>query len=76
MASEGLVKLGALWVKEKNGTKVLQGKMGDANVLILKNDYKKKAEQPDFHICVSTPKPKPVDDRPAQRQAPDQDSPF
>lgn len=68
MASEGLVKLGALWRKEKDGKAMLTGKMGDANLLIMPNGFKKEEKHPDYIVYVSTP-PKPKEDqRPAYQK--------
>lgn len=57
MANEGLVKIGALWRREKDGKVYLTGKMGEANLLIYPNQFKKSPEDksPDYQVFVSTP---------------------
>lgn len=46
-----LVKIGALWKKEKS----LQGKMGDARLIVLKNNFKESDRHPDYIVYVCKP---------------------
>lgn len=54
-----LVKIGALWKPKEQGKVVLSGKMGDARVIIFKND-KKQENHPDYTICVCNPQKKTI----------------
>jgi uncharacterized protein (DUF736 family) len=57
----GLVFIGALWKpgKDENGQPrakaVLNGKLGNARVIILKNKNKTSENSPDYHIAVANP---------------------
>jgi hypothetical protein len=51
---EPLVKIGALWKQPKS----LQGLMGNARLIVLKNNYKEKENQPDYIVYVQNPKKK------------------
>lgn len=49
-----LVKIGALWVgADKKGNPQLTGKMGDARLLVLKNNFKERDNQPDYVVYVT-----------------------
>lgn len=48
----GLVQLGALWKKDKDGNQFLSGSMGSANVFVFKNKWKKNDKDPDYKIFV------------------------
>lgn len=70
-----LNKVGALWLKEKNGKKFMSGTVetdipAGANLLVFKNTYKEAGDsKPDYTINLADD-----DDRPA-RQPPRQQSP-
>jgi len=55
-----LVKLGPLWVNEarNTGQVYLQGYLGDAKMLVLKNNYKEKDTHPDYFLYVARKPPK------------------
>jgi len=50
-------KIGALWLKEKDGKKyfsgVLEDMRGDIRIVIFKNDKKEQEKQPDYNILLS-----------------------
>lgn len=48
-----LIKIGALWVKESAKGKYMQGKFGDANLILFPNRYKKTDNHPDFLVYVA-----------------------
>ena len=55
---EGMIKLTGLWQNEdKNQNKYLSGSLGSAKILIFKNTYKEKDNQPDY-IMYAAAKPK------------------
>lgn len=58
------VKLGALWMRKmEDGTVILSGTLGDAQVRLFKNNNKSNPKAPDYDICVSPKKaaaPKPA----------------
>lgn len=49
----GLVKLGALWQTPEDSKLALSGVLGDANLLIFPNKYKKEENHPDFIVYVA-----------------------
>lgn len=49
-----LVKIGALW----QGPKSLNGSMGQARLVVLKNGFKKEDKHPDYIVYVCNPKKK------------------
>ena len=57
-----LVKIGALWTKPKS----MQGKMGDARLVVMPNSYKQSDNHPDYIVYVCKPKKKeePTDEPP------------
>lgn len=49
------VEVGALWIREKNGKQYLSGKLkvalaANSPLIIFKNDYKNKENQPDYKV--------------------------
>lgn len=54
------MKIGALWLKEKDGKKYFSGKIEvpglDLQLAIFRNEDKQKENQPDFNIVWSPPK--------------------
>ena len=50
-------KIGALWIREKDGRKYMSGVLndlaGDINIAVFKNDRKEKENQPDYNIVIS-----------------------
>lgn len=49
-----LIEIAALWEStDKNGNPMLTGKMGNARVVVLKNTYKDKENQPDYRVYVT-----------------------
>lgn len=56
----GLVQIGALW--ESGSDKVIaSGYLGNARLLVLKNNYKKEDKHPDYVLCVARNEPKRSD---------------
>ena len=80
-------KIGALWIREKDGKKYMSGVLndlrGDINIAVFKNDRKEKENQPDYHIIISE-RPqanKPIrevsiDEPPIETEIPIDDLPF
>ena len=64
-----LVKIGALWTNtDRNGNKCLTGRMGDAVLLVFKNQFKQEDRQPDYIAYVARPLEK-KDDGPRDSKA-------
>jgi len=54
-----MVKIGALWKAREGSKAVLSGKIGDANLLVFKNNFKKEgSKQPDYIVYVAESKKK------------------
>jgi hypothetical protein len=54
MKNTNLNKLTGLWVnKSKDGNTYLKGKIGDTDILIFKNKFKKEAKHPDWTLFTS-----------------------
>jgi len=57
-----LVKIGALWTNtDRNGNRCLTGRMGDAVLLVFKNQFKQEDKQPDYIAYVARPTEKKED---------------
>lgn len=54
-----MIKIGALWNPHEGSKAHLSGKFGDAQVLVIKNGFKKAENQPDYIIYVASPRKKP-----------------
>ncbi len=54
------VKIGALWENhnEKDGSVWFSGKLGDANLTVSPNQFKKEDKHPDYIVYVSKPEKK------------------
>lgn len=51
-----LLELTGLWLKEdKNGNKIMTGKMNNLNILIMKNKYKEEDKHPDYKMFIGKP---------------------
>jgi len=49
-----MVKLTSLWVgQDKHGEPYYSGPMGDGKLMIFKNPYKEKENQPDLNVFIS-----------------------
>jgi uncharacterized protein (DUF736 family) len=50
-------KIGALWLKEKNGKKYFSGQVeinGEKhNIVVFKNTYKQEEKHPDYNVLLS-----------------------
>ena len=63
-----LKKVGALWLKEKDGSKYMSGKLTEgiaagAQVLVYRNKYKKDEKHPDYTLhIIEDDQPAPRDD--------------
>ncbi len=65
-----LVEIGAVWQNTtKNNETYFKGKLGNADLIILKNTHKTLDKHPDYRVMVAKPKKK--EDKP-QSQAPAQ----
>lgn len=78
-------KVGVLWLKTSKDGKtryfsgvVNLGILGDIQISILKNTFKKEENQPDYNILLVEPKPelKPVNGKADYDDSPDDDIPF
>lgn len=47
-----LINLGALWLNEKDGKKYMSGYLGDARLLVFKNDHKDNDKAPDYRVLI------------------------
>lgn len=58
-----MVRVTGLWLrKDKKGATYLQGNMGFATVLLLKNEFKTSDSQPDYNMyLVASDKPTTTD---------------
>lgn len=57
-----LVKIAALWLNEgKDGKKFMAGYLGDAKLLVFRNNYKEEDKHPDYIVYVAA-KEKKKDD--------------
>lgn len=66
-----MIKLSGLWLNEKNGKRYFSGTLGDAKVLIFKNDYKTEDKHPDYNMFLA-PKPAPKAEARQQEQSKDE----
>jgi uncharacterized protein (DUF736 family) len=84
MADEKLTKIGAFWLKEKNGKKYMSGKIdkplaAGATLLVYKNDYKQEDKHPDYtiHAFLGDEYSQPSQDGGYEQAPPaDDDNPF
>jgi len=54
-----LVKIGALWKNtDKDGNEYFSGTMGDATLLVFKNNHKSEDKHPDYIVYVTQKKKK------------------
>ena len=71
-----MIPITGLWLNEsKNGEKYFSGYMGSAKVLIFKNKFKERENQPDYVLYV-TANPKQQDDQDKQDTTPSSRIPF
>lgn len=72
------MKIGALWLKEKDGKKYFSGKIEvpglDLQFAVFKNEEKNKENQPDYNIVWSSPNQKKNNS--TQQNSSDQVQPF
>lgn len=74
-----LVKLAALWTQEdKNGKFYLSGKLGDAKVYVLPNNFKKEggSTQPDFFVYVQKAEPTKQSNNSGEKRYNNEEGPF
>lgn len=58
-----LIELAALWLNEaKDGSKYMSGKINGLNVLVFKNKFKEKDNQPDYRIYLAKAEKKEASD--------------
>lgn len=70
-----MVSLCGLWIKkDKNGNTYMTGKLGSANIMVMKNKYKKEDKHPDYKILVANPKPK--NEAPGANNSQEEELPF
>lgn len=74
-------ELGALWVKDGKNGKYFSGKITvdnqDIGIVIFKNDYKEKENQPDYKILRKRPRPDVQESKqPATADTFEDDIPF
>jgi|TARA_R110000765_G_scaffold235441_1_gene338371 hypothetical protein len=69
MASD-LIKLSGLWVnKDKNGNEYFSGGFGyGAKILIMKNTFKEKENEPDYNLFIA-PKTDKTGDKEVSKEA-------
>ncbi len=70
------VQIGALWKPNGQTKAVLSGKLGNANLFIFKNEYKKESKHPDYVVCVAAPQKKENSGGFDNRQTGEDDIPF
>jgi len=67
-----MIELTGLWENtDKNGNKYFTGRLGNAKIVIFKNTYKEKENQPDYRMYVAEPQKKEDGE---QKQEPSFDS--
>jgi uncharacterized protein (DUF736 family) len=79
MAKEN--ELGALWLKDGKNGKYMSGKLTtpggeDVQIVVFKNNYKQKDNQPDYRILKSEPKGASNAQEQAVRDVFESDVPF
>ena len=50
-------KIGALWIKEKNGKVYMTGEINGQKVVLFMNGYKEQEKHPDWIAYKSQPRP-------------------
>jgi hypothetical protein len=64
------LKLTSLWKnKTADGKEFLTGRLGNLNISIWNNNYKKEDKHPDMIMYVSEPPPKKEDQMPAAKRS-------
>ena len=54
-----MIKLTALWLKRsKDDESYMSGNVGDANIIIMRNKYKKSDNHPDYIVYITEPQKK------------------
>jgi uncharacterized protein (DUF736 family) len=79
MAKEN--ELGALWLKDGKNGKYMSGKLTtpggeDVQIVVFKNNYKQKDNQPDYRILKSEPKGASNAQEQAVKDVFEDDTPF
>lgn len=59
MADNGMIRLGGVWLQEKNGKKYMSGALTNScKILIFKNENKKGQSDPDWILYLAPKEPK------------------
>ena len=61
--NDQMIQLGGLWINEsKSGNKYMSGYLGNAKLMIFKNNFKSEDKHPDYVMYIASNKPKNNDD--------------